>query len=615
MGGTESREYSGRILRVDLDHRSSEVTTVDNSVMRKYIGGAGQGARILWDETSSTTDPLSPENRLLFMIGPLTGIVPWSSHASVCALSPLTNGWGEAAVGGTWAAEFSKTGLLGIVISGRAPEPVYLFIRDNEVHIVDASHLWGKDTFDTHDLLRMETDNKASVAAIGRAGERLVRIAGIVADGSSSRIAARCGLGAVMGSKNLKAVVVRGTKKSEVFDQAGLQATNRETRQRTDKFNAGTLRPRSQPPDSIDRNNRMGNLGVRNQSRGTWDAFAKKFREFFEPGKHYYCSRCPTSCVESHVNERTRMQGLEMLMPVGANCLIDDFAALQEAYELCNRYGIDTISFGYTLSFAMEIYEKGIITQGDTGGIDFTWGNHEAMLRLVKEIGENEGFGKILGLGSKRAAEQIGGDSMQYAMQVKGLEITHWDPRLYSALMLGYATGNKGGSHLESPGHSVSNARPEEGHGLDLADYGYSQRVNPLGFDGKAAIVKKVQEMICLINSLVICHFSYTIYGVRTAQYLSWLNSITGLNLDTEAFARAGERIFNLKRLINLRRGMSGKDDTLPARLFTKMPDVGDEQQQVPSSLADLLQEYYALRGWDKDGTPTEQKLRELQLS
>jgi aldehyde:ferredoxin oxidoreductase len=608
------KEYSARIARVDLEQRSASVITVDNSILRNFIGGVGLGARILWDETSSSTDPFSMENRLMFLIGPLTGMVPWSGRASVCALSPVNNAWGEATMGGTWAAEFSNTGLLGIVISGRAKQPVYLYIKDDDILIEDASHLWGRDTFETNDLLRKETDSKACVAAIGRAGEKLVRMAGIVSGGRSSRVAARCGLGAVMGSKNLKAVVVLGTKKIEAIDQAGLQVTNKEIRQLTDKINSGAFGPRREPPDAIDQHNKIGSLGVRNQSLARWDAFTKKYRESFELGKHFYCALCPTSCVESHVNERTRLQVLEMLIPVGSNCLIDNFAALQEAYELCNRYGIDTISFGYSLSFAMELYEKGIITREDTGGIDLVWGNHEAMLQMVKEVGENEGFGKVLGQGTKRAAEQIGGNSAQYAMQVKGLETTHWDPRIYNTHMIGYATGNKGGSHLESPGHTVENRRPEAGYGIDLAEYGYFERVNPLGFEGKTSIVKKIQDMICLINSLVMCQFSYQMYGVRTAQYLSWLNSITGFDLKTDEFLQAGERIFNLKRLINLRRGLSGKDDNLPARFLTKLPDVGDEEQKLPLNLEELLQEYYSLREWNKDGVPTQKKLRELRL-
>ncbi len=237
--------YGVKIAKVDLEHNLTSIVTLDSSILRKYIGGVGLGARILWDETSSATDPFSPENRLVFMIGPLTGKVPQSSRMVVCALSPLNNAWGEATMGGTWGAEFSRTGLSGLVISGRAQRPVYLNIKNDDIRIEDASHLWGKDTFEVNDLLQQETDKRASVAAIGLAGERLVRIAGIVGEGRYGRVAARCGLGAVMGSKNLKAVVVRGTKKLDVINPADLEATSKEVRQLLAKIKSGALGARA----------------------------------------------------------------------------------------------------------------------------------------------------------------------------------------------------------------------------------------------------------------------------------------------------------------------------------------------------------------------------------
>ncbi|MFH1381950.1 MAG: aldehyde ferredoxin oxidoreductase family protein [Chloroflexota bacterium] len=620
--------YKTSIARIDLNREKSEIVEVDSSVLRKYIGGAGLAARILWDETSPTTDPFSPENRLMFMVGPLTGKVPLSSRAIICALSPANNAWGEATMGGSWPAEFSNTGLSGIVVSGRAKKPVYIYINNQEVRIEDARHLWGKDTFETSDRLQEATDKKAIVAAIGRAGERLVRMAGIFADGRYARPAARCGLGAVMGSKNLKAVVVRGTKKPKIIDETGLKAISKEVLLHL----AGIRESRSAPASAAVTaliaahssqlhgitSNKFGSLGVRNQSIGRWDAFNQKYRESLEHGKHYYCRLCPTSCIESHVIEKdgweTRQQVLEMLMPAGSNCLIDDFDALQEGYELLNRYGIDTISFGYTLSFAMELFEKGIITKKDTGGIDLTWGNAQAMLEMVRQIGENEGFGKILGQGVKRAAEQIGGDAAKYALHVKGLEITHHDPRIYNSLALGYATGNKGASHYESPGHIVERGRPGEKYTVDFMELGYPQGVSRPGWENKADITKKMQDRICLINSLSVCQFAYQSYGVKIAHFLGWLNCITGWDMEHDEFIQAGERIFNLKRLINFRQGLTGKDDTLPPKLLEKLPDLRDDEQNVPVALEEHLQEYYGLRGWDKDGAPTHQKLNELGL-
>ena len=607
--------YVASLARVNLDQATSEIIEVEAGDLRKYLGGAGLGAKILWDETSATTDPFSPENRLMFMNGPLTGKVPQSSRTAVCGLSPANDAWGEAFMGGSWGAEFARTGLSGVVISGRASSPVYIHIKNRDVRIEDAGHLWGRDTFETDDLLHQEVDSKASVAAIGRAGERWVRIAGIVADGRLGRVAARCGLGGVMGSKNLKAVVVRGTLKPDACDEVTLKAINKEVTQHLARIASGALGPSvMEIKDGVNEAYRLGSFGVRNGSRGRWEAFNEKFEDS-KPNQHYHCRLCPTSCLESHVMDGTRLPVMHMLMSAGSNCLIDDLDALRQGYDLCNRYGIDVISFGYTLSFAMEAFEKGLIDRNDTGGIDLTWGNSQAMLEILRQIGENENFGRVLAQGSLRAARQIGKGSIQYALQVKGLEMPFWDLRVFNSLALGYATGNRGASHYESPGHIVERKRPESRIGLSLAELGYPKGVNRLGFENKAALIKKIQDVICLINSLVVCQTSYQKYGVSLATDLKWLNAITGWDMTHEEFLQAGERIFNQKRLINIRLGYSGKDDTLPPRVMQKLLDLSDDEQKVPVSIQDQLQEYYTLRGWDKEGIPTHEKLLELQLT
>jgi aldehyde:ferredoxin oxidoreductase len=603
--------YVARLARVNLDKAKSEMIEVDAGDLRKYLGGAGLGAKITWDETSAATGPFSPENRLMFMIGPLTGKVPQSSRTVVCGLSPANDAWGEAFMGGSWGAEFARTGLSGIVISGRAGSPVYIHIQNHDVRIEDAGHLWGKDTFETDDRLRREVDSKAIVAAIGRAGERLVRIAGVVAEGRLGRVAARCGLGGVMGSKNLKAVVVRGTLKPDVCDEVTLRAINQEVTQNLLRKASGEFGPQvMETKDAVNEVSRFGSFGVRNGSRGRWDAFREKLEDS-KPNQHYHCRLCPTSCLESHVMDGTRLPVMHMLMSAGTNCLIDDVDALTQGYDMCNRYGIDNISFGCTLSFAMEAFEKGLIDRNDTGGMDLTWGNSQAMLELLRQIGENEGFGKVLAQGSLRAARQIGKGSIQYALQVKGLEMPYWDPRIFNSLALGYATGNKGASHYESPGHIAERKRS----GPFLAELGFPKGVNRLGFENKPALIKKMQDVICLINSLVVCQTSYQKWGVSLATDLQWLNAVTGWDMTREEFLQAGERIFNQKRLINMRRGYSGKDDTLPPRVMQKLLDLRDDEQKVPDSLQDQLQEYYTLRGWDKEGVPAQKKLIELQLT
>ncbi len=607
--------YVARLARVNLDQATSEMIEVEAGDLRKYLGGVGLGAKITWDETSAVTGPFSPENRLMFLNGPLTGKVPQSSRTAVCGLSPANDAWGEAFMGGSWGAEFARTGLSGVVISGRASSPVYINIKNRDVRIEDAGHLWGKDTFETDDQLRRDLDSKASVAAIGRAGERWVRMAGIVADGRLGRVAARCGLGGVMGSKNLKAVVVRGTLKPDACDEVTLKAINRKVSQHLARIASGALGPSvMETRDGVNEAYQLGAFGVRNGSRGRWEAFKEKFADT-KPDQHYHCRMCPTSCLESHVMDGTRLPVMHLLMSAGSNCLIDDLDALKQGYDLCNRYGIDVISFGYTLSFAMEAFEKGLIDRNDTGGIDLTWGNSHAMLEILRQIGENEGFGKVLAQGSLRAARQIGKGSIQYALQVKGLEMPFWDLRVFNSLALGYATGNKGASHYESPGHIIERKRPGSRTGLSLAELGFPKGVNRLGFENKASLIKKIQDVICLISSLVVCQTSYQKFGVSLATDLKWLNAITGWDMTNEEFLQAGERIFNQKRLINIRLGYSGKDDILPPRVMHKLLDLSDDEQKVPVSIQDQLQEYYTLRGWDKEGIPTHEKLLELQLT
>jgi aldehyde:ferredoxin oxidoreductase len=603
--------YVARLARVNLDKATSEIVEVEAGDLRKYLGGAGLGAKIIWDETSATTDPFSPDNRLMFMIGPLTGKVPQSSRTAVCGLSPANDAWGESFMGGSWGAEFARTGLIGLVISGRAGSPVYIHMKNRDVRIEDAGRLWGRDTFETDEQLRRDVDSKAVVAAIGGAGERLVRIAGIVAEGRLARVAARCGLGAVMGSKNIKAVVVRGTQKPDACDEIALKAINREVTQTLLRKASGALGPSvMETKDGLDEIYRFGTFAVRNGSRGRWEAFKDRFADS-KPDRHYYCRLCPTSCLESHVMDNARLPVMHMLMSAGANCLIDDLGALKQGYELCNRYGIDVISFGCTLAFAMEAFEKGLIDRNDTGGMELTWGNSQAMLELIRQTGENEGFGKVLAQGSLRAARRIGKGAIQCALQVKGLEMPYWDPRVFNSLALGYATGNRGASHYESPGHIAERKRS----GPFLSELGFLKGVERLGFENKAALVKKMQDVICLISSLVVCQTSYQKWGVSLATDLQWLNAVTGWDMPHEEFMQAGERMFNKKRLINMRRGYRGKDDTLPPRVMEKLLDLGDDEQQVPISLQDQLQEYYSLRGWSKEGIPTHEKLLELELT
>ncbi|MDP2954484.1 MAG: aldehyde ferredoxin oxidoreductase C-terminal domain-containing protein, partial [Chloroflexota bacterium] len=382
-----------------------------------------------------------------------------------------------------------------------------------------------KDTYQTSDLLRKETEERASVACIGMAGERGALVAGIVNDGWDGRFAARGGLGAVMGSKNLKAIVLRGTRKPQVADAAALkESTQPVIRYLTEiKRNMGPKRLRMLGGIMRDLQD-TGNLPVRNWSRGRFESFVKMVETSLVHTKLYFCYSCPVGCAESTIGPKGREIVGEAIMPMGSNCLIDDLEALEEAYRLCNRYGMDSISVGACVAFGMEAFEKGLITREDTDGVELTWGNAQALVDMVKQMGEAKSFGKLLGQGVKRAAAQIGGDAAQFAMHVKGLEAPLHDPRAYPSLLLSYATANRGCCHLESHSYAIDRKKMNLGNvavRANAQELGWPpEKVVRLSFEGKADIAAKTQDLEAMNNSLCICNFSYFTYGVQAHNYV-----------------------------------------------------------------------------------------------
>ncbi len=606
-----------RILYVNLDQETIVTRDIDEAVMRKYIGGEGIAAKILWEETGADTDPLSPENPLIFITGPLTGTrVPGSGRHTVAAISPLTGIWGAGHAGGTWGHALRHTPYFGIVFKGRARRPVYLWIDNEKAELRDASHVWGKDSFETDDLLRGETEPRASVATIGQAGERLVRIASVMNDGRAARAAARSGMGAVMGSKMLKAVVVRGTVRPRVYDEEGL------------KKSIGQNFPKTYLDLESYKQSRIGSMSISNRgpiknwTLGEFKGFdEKRVEAMYSRGEPYYCRGCPVGCFITMFSGQRNVNG-EHLGPVGSNCLIDNFTALDEAYELCNRYGLDTISTGGIIGFAMELYEKGLITSRDTEGIPLNWGNHEAMLQMVRNIGEREGFGELLGQGVRKVAEVIGGNACEYAMHVKGLETSYHDPRYQNATALIDATGNRGADHMDgfvgrtSPGYALPYLPDEEARraAQDL-----------FSTEGVEKFVAWSQDFGNVLECLGICKFVVAgdlwlrqpvepPLGVKPPHLVDWLNHVTGWDMDLEEMMRVGERSFNLKRAFNVRRGISRKDDILPARFLTlKRGGKSIAADNLPH-LGAMLNEYYRWRGWSEEGIPTQEKLTQLGL-
>jgi aldehyde:ferredoxin oxidoreductase len=604
--------YNGKILRLDLSTGDMDFEYLDEATARKYIGGVGLAAKILWDETTPDTDPLSPENELVFMTGPLTGsILPKSSRYIVAGISPLTGIWGQAHAGGYFADELRHAGVDGIVVKGQSSKPVYLWIKDGKAEIRDATHVWGKDTWEVSDILQSETDAGASVTCIGVAGEKLVKIAGIMNDGKQGRAAARCGLGALMGSKRLKAVVARGTLPLSFYDEEKFK----EQAQKILSFCTNRkLEDRIAGDSHVFKSFfEFGRVPVKNWSEGSFeDGYV--YTDAMKEAQPLHCSRCPNSCLESYkLSTGERHMVWEAWGPLGTNCLIADAEVMQEAYSFCNRYGLDTISAGAVIAFAMECYEKGLITREDTGGIDLTWGNHRAMMELLKRIGEREGFGELLGQGVRTAAEKIGGNAMEYAMHVKGLEFPAHEPRALASHALGYATGSIGAAHMETIGADHLENYTESDNPKTSPELGFPVAMKRFDNEGKGRLVATTQDFSCMMDSITICLFLTIGPGIQPSDYVAALNYGTGFDMTFDEFMETGERIHNLKRMFCVKRGISGKDDMLPARIMTQRLATGGTKGNI-FNMGLMLNEYYAVRGWDSDGIPTREKLVELGL-
>jgi aldehyde:ferredoxin oxidoreductase len=607
--------YHKKLLRVDLTNRRMEVEDLDENLIRKYLGGLGIEAKILYKETGPETDPLSPENILMAVTGPYTGTgVPTSGRHHLVARSPLTGLFGESNVGGSWAVHFKRAGFDGIVIKGKSETPLYLWIRDGKVEFRDARPIWGKDSYESAEWLKRETVREATAAVIGPAGERMAKIASIPHIGHIVRAAARTGLGAVMGSKNLKAVVVFGEGPIPIAKPDELKAYIKEitphiqgTTEAFGKF--GTS-------GGIDNYEKIGNFPVKNWREGRW-AGAKKIsgvtmHDTILSGRKA-CMHCPIACgrhikVTEGPYAPMDCEGpeYETIGTLGGICLVDDLVAIAKANELCNRYGLDTISAGGIIGFAMEAYEKGILTKEDTDGVELVWGNAKALVEMVHKMGRGEGIGQLMTEGSKRMAEALGKNAIEFAIHVKGLEPSAHDPRRFFSQGLSYATAARGACHNASWSHPYELA-------LSMPEIGIPEPQDAYQVDGKAEFTAKMQDLMCVMDALIICRFSQVGKAVNVTNHVDWLNLITDWGIDIPEYMKVGERLFNLKRMYNCRLGASRKDDFLPYRFLTLKRTGEDLTNQLPP-MGRLLSDYYAYRWWSEDGIPTPQKLEELGL-
>lgn len=608
--------YMNRLAYVDLSRSTVDLRELPEEDAKKYVGGSGLAAKILYDETDGGTQPLGPDNRLIFMTGPFTGTRALSSSRYVVAAkSPLTGLFGESTSGGSWAEVLKRSGVDGIVIRGKASNPSYLWIKKGQMEIRNARHLWGKDTFETDAALKDETDEKAVVSCIGPAGEKMVPISAIVNDGIHARTAARCGFGAVMGSKNLKAVVVGGGMEVDVHDSAGLnnaiKTISKDVIEKTKALREfGTA-------GAVIASETLGGLPVQNwRYTGRWKENARKITGTTMLNSHgagnYSCKRCIIGCGKDVIikegyyrGEKQAAPEYETLALLGSNCLIDNVEAIIKANDLCNRYGLDTMSTGGVIAFGMEAFEKDLITVEDTEGIDLRWGNESALIRTLIKIGENEGIGKLLGLGVKQAARALGNNAEEFAMHVKGLEFAAHDPRAYNAGALNFATSSIGASHLSGFSHAFE-------RGLSAPEIGIPSPMDPFESEGKGALTAKTQNYMGMLDSLITCKF-VLFGGVGISTLIEWYHYITGEPMDVETFIKTGERIFNLKRLYNIDCGVSRKDDFLPPRTLTLRKNGEGYTPNLPP-IGKMLSDYYEYRGWSEEGFPTGKKLKELGI-
>lgn len=608
--------YAGKILRVELSKERVETQALDEDLAKKFIGGSGLAAKILYEETGPDTDPLGPENLLIFMTGPFaaTPVITSGRHA-VVTKSPLTGIFAESDSGGTWGAVLKKAGFDGIVVKGKAKKPVYLWVADGKAEIRDATHLWGQDTYEVEGAIREETRKDAVVASIGPAGEKLVRFASILNDGKDARAAGRAGVGAVMGSKNLKAIAVRGTQAIEIADAEALRASLKEISPMVAKNTEGMRKFGTSGGVAAFEN--LGSLPLQNwKFQGRWQQGAEKIAGPAMAAKiltgNYFCDRCVIGCGRRVKIDSGPYAGVEGAGPeyetialLGSLCLVDDLEAIAKGNELCNRYGMDTISTGAAIAFAMEAYEKGLIGKKETGEIELLWGRGDVMVKMVEKIGKREGLGHLLGEGVRRAAEKLGRNAVEFSLQVKGLEIPGHDPRCYNAGSVSYATSNRGACHLAGFTHVFERI-------LTMPEIGVETPLPRTEVKGKGELTAKTQNIMCLFDSLKLCKF--TLFGgLKLTPMAAWYTYVTGVPMEVAEFLKIGERIFNLKRLYNVRCGVSRKDDTLPPRFLT-LKHTGEGLAPNLPPLGEMLGDYYEYRGWNEEGIPLPEKLRELGL-
>ncbi len=604
--------WHGKVLRVNLTDETTAVESVAPQMAKDYIGGRGWAIRYLYDEMDAMVDPLAPENKLIFATGPLTATpAPTGNRYMIITKAPLTEALSCSNSGGTFPTVMKQTGFDLFIFEGKAERPVYVWVDDEQVAIRSAEHLWGKNVPDTEDALLAETNKKAKVACIGPAGERLVKVAAVMND--KHRAAARSGVGAVMGSKNLKAVVVSGSKKVELARPEEMDALCKQVRAEVrDSVRKGnTLREYGTayvPPVTSE----LGILPTRNFQTGQLATVEKisghtlKEKYLRRPKA---CFGCPIACGRDTEVDDPKYAGegegpeYETIASLGSACGVDNLAAITKANYWCNELGLDTISTGVTIACAMEMYQKGIIPESDIGR-PLNFGDADVVIEMVQKTAYREGFGDLIAEGSYRLASKYG--HPEFSITAKKLEFPGYDPRGSKGMGLLYATSNIGASHMA-------------GDIAYMEVFGVPKKLDPLAIEGKPRYIKYFEDIFALIDAAGLCVFLALRflfdpdYQVRPTRLTEMMNHATGAGYTIDSLLEAAERVYTLERMFLLKAGFSRADDTLPKRMLEEPMPEGPAKGHVVE-LDVMLPEYYRERGWNEDGMPTAGKLASLGL-
>ena len=603
--------YAGKILIVDLDTGRTHTEPLNMDYAKKYIGGLGLGMRLWLDRTKKGVDPLSAENTLVLALGPVSGTMfPTGGNGHVfIAKSPETGGIGEAVSHGTFGAELKRAGYDAVILTGKSEKPVYLWIDDDSVQLLDAANLVGKSPSETEEAIKDELgDYYVRVASIGLAGEKQSRLACIINE--KTRAAGRTGLGAVMGSKNLKAIAVRGTHDITVAKPNEFMDMVKEFHERmkgpaTQKYRTlGTV-------ENVLINNTLYCMPTRNYSSARFEDAEQVSGEAVNENyvaKIIACNSCPMRCEHEAVIREGPYKGTmarieyESLWALGPYCGVNRLDAIIKAAEICNYYGMDAQSVGVTVGFAMECHEKGILSHEDLGGIDAHFGNADALVALVEKMGKREGIGAVLADGVKAASEKIGKESEKLAQHIKGLEVTGYDLRCLKTAALSFAVSFRGADHTRSAAYAVD----------------MKGKVDRLKAErGRGRLVKDLEDTYSLIDSFIVCKNAKAAFYKELAELAKLYGLVTGYDISADELGSAAERINTLARLINIREGFGRKDDSLPWKVMNMpIPDDGPVKGAVVTQdeLDLMLDDYYETRGWTFEGVPKIEKLKELGM-